>query len=199
MPALAKAHRRSRARRGWPLLTLLGLLLTTGVSAQNPIPRGKGILVERFTRFIEWPNGSLPQGSVFVVCIQGTGETAENLFEYARSHKFKERLCEVRRVRAGSDLGACHLLYVSTSEAARLPQVLGAVADKPILTVGDTDGFGAKGVLINLYQEEKQATPDKRTLLQFEVNLPAIKRSKLVFRSQLLRLGRQVGPEGGRQ
>jgi len=59
------------------------------------------------------------------------------------------------------------------------------VADKPILTVGDTTGFAEKGVLINLYQEER--------LMQFEVNLPAVKRSKLTFSSKLLRLARLVG------
>jgi len=172
------------------LLFALVLLVTSTAGAQIPLGRVKSLFVERFTRFIEWPTGSLPQTGLFVVCIQGTGETAENLFEVARSRKFKDRLCEVRRVRAGSDLTACHLLYIASSEAPRLPQVVEAVAGKPILTVSDAEGFGAKGVLINLYQDEK--------LLQFEVNLPAIKRSKLTFSSQLLRLGRQVGIEGGR-
>jgi hypothetical protein len=190
MRPIGTALWRTRFGRVWRIAGALALLLLASTAtAQISMGRLKSLFVERFTRFIEWPNGTIPDGGLFVVCIQGTGETAENLFEVARSRKFKDRLCEVRRVRAGSDLSACHLLYIASSEAPRLPQVMSAVSGKPILTVSDAEGFGAKGVLINLYQDEK--------LMQFEVNLPAIRRSKLVFSSQLLRLGRQVGAEGG--
>jgi hypothetical protein len=191
MPALGTAQRRTRVPRGWRLVAAIALLLIgSTAAAQISMGRLKSLFVERFTRFVEWPSGTLVDGGPFVVCIQGTGETAENLFEVARSRRFKDRLCEVRRVRAGSELGSCNLLYIANSEGPRLPQVMEAIAGKPILTVSDAEGFGAKGVLINLYQDDK--------LMQFEVNLPAIKRSKLVFSSQLLRLGRQVGgAEGG--
>jgi hypothetical protein len=154
--------------------------------------RLKSLFVERFTRFIDWPAQALPPGAPFVVCIQGTGETVEDLLDLARSRKFKDRLCEVRRVRAGSDLDSCHLLFVAGSESAHLPQVIAAVAGRPILTVSDSAGFADQGVLINLFQEGK--------LMHFEINLPAVKRTKLTFSSQLLRLGRLVGgpvpPEG---
>jgi hypothetical protein len=169
-------------------LALAVMLFLVGAStayAEISVGRLKSIFVERFTRFIEWPMAALPEGAPFVVCIEGTGETAESLFEMARSHKFKDRLCEVRRVRAGSDVNSCHLLYLASSEAAHLPQVVGAVSGRPILTVSDAAGFGDKGVLINLFQDEK--------LMHFEINLPAVKRSKLTFSSQLLRLGRLVG------
>jgi hypothetical protein len=190
MRPLGTALWRARFGRVWRIAGVLALLLLASTAtAQISMGRLKSLFVERFTRFIEWPNGTIPDSGLFVVCIEGTGETAENLFEVARSRKFKDRLCEVRRVRAGSDLSACHLLYIASSEAPRLSEVMAAVSGKPILTVSDAEGFGAKGVLINLYQDEK--------LMQFEVNLPAIRRSKLVFSSQLLRLGRQVGAEGG--
>jgi hypothetical protein len=169
-------------------LVLAIALLIAGAStayAQISVGRLKSIFVERFTRFIEWPAAALPEGAPFVVCIEGTGETAENLFEVARSRKFKDRLCEVRRVRAGSDINSCNLLYLSSTEAAHLPQVVAASAGRPILTISDAVGFADRGVLINLFQDEK--------LMHFEINLPAVKRSKLTFSSQLLRLGRLVG------
>ena len=166
------------------LAALLALGVPSPAHAQISVGRLKGLFVERFTRFIEWPAPALGDSTPFVVCIQGTGDTAENLFEVARSRKFKERPCEVRRVRAGSDLAACHLLYLAASEAARLPQVLAAIADKPILTVSDSTGFAHKGVQINLYQQQQ--------LMSFEINFGAVKRSKLQFSSKLLRLGKLV-------
>jgi hypothetical protein len=181
-----RAPRASRRLRHALCLVLALALLgpaTTG-QAQISVGRLKSIFVERFTRFIEWPPSGLPAGAPFVVCVQGVDETAEDLFELARVKKFKERLCEVRRVRVGSDLNACHLLYIAGSEAPRLPQVLAAVGGKPILTVSDSAGFAAKGVLINLYQNAQR--------MSFEINLAAVKRSKLTFSSQLLSLGRLV-------
>jgi hypothetical protein len=181
-------HQRLPVRRRWLRLVTLPILLvavSSAAYAQISAARLKSIFVERFTRFIDWPAAVLPEGSPFVVCIQGTGDTAENLFEVAQARKFKDRLCEVRRVRAGSDLNGCHVLYLAGSEAPHLPQVMAAISGRPILTVGDTAGFADKGVLINLLQQEK--------LMQFEINLPAVKRSRLTFSSQLLRLGRLVG------
>jgi hypothetical protein len=172
-------------RRWAGLAALLLVAAASTAYAQISVGRLKGIFVERFTRFVEWPQSALPDGAPFVVCIEGTGDTAENLFEVARSRKFKDRVCEVRRVHAGSDLKGCHLLYVAASEGPHLSDVMAAVSGRPILTVGDASGFADKGVLINLFQEEK--------LMHFEINLPAVKRSKLTFSSQLLRLGRLVG------
>lgn len=191
---MSETRRSVRARRRFLLALGVGLALGAGgiAWAEISVGRLKSLFVERFTRFIDWPAEALPKGAPFVVCIEGSGETAENLFEVARSRKFKDRLCEVRRVRAGSELGSCHLLYLAASEAAHLPQVVAEVSGRPILTVADSSGFAEKGVLINLFQQEQ--------LMQFEINLPAVKRSKLTFSSQLLRLGRLVGgsppPEG---
>lgn len=176
---------KAKTIRRWAALVLALLAAAQVAHAQISVGRLKSLFVERFTRFIEWPASSLPENAPFVVCIQGTGETAESLLEVARTRKFKDRACELRRVRAGSDLATCHLLYISGSEASRLPQVLSAVAGKPILTVSDAPGFGEKGVQINLYQEQQ--------LMNFEINLGVVKKSKLQFSSKLLRLGRLVG------
>jgi hypothetical protein len=181
-------HQRAPVPRRGYLALAVALIIAAAAStayAQISVGRLKSIFVERFTRFVEWPSTALPDKAPFVICIEGTGETAESLWEMARARKFKDRLCEVRRVRAGSDVNSCHLLYLSASEAAHLPEVVSAVAGRPILTISDAAGFGDKGVLINLFQEEK--------LMHFEINLPAVKRSKLTFSSQLLRLGRLVG------
>jgi hypothetical protein len=181
----------TRARLLLRLLALAGLMAAGTAAAQISMGRLKSLFVERFTRFVDWPAGTLRPDGQFVVCIQGSGETADNLFALANARRFKDRMCEVRRVHPGSNLGGCHLLYIAASEEPRLPAVLAEVAGKPVLTVGDAAGFGAKGVLINLYQEDK--------LMNFEINLPAVKRSKLTFSSQLLRLGRLVSepPPGG--
>jgi hypothetical protein len=156
--------------------------------AQLSLGHLKSLYIERFTRFIDWPGETLSKNGPFVLCIQGNGDTAADLARVAPSRPFKDRPAEVRRLRPGADLSGCHVLYLAGTELPRLPQVIESISGKPILTVSDTPGFGDRGVLINLFQENR--------FLRFEINLPAVKRSKLVFSSQLLRLARPVG-EGG--
>jgi hypothetical protein len=156
-------------------------------AASRSVEELKTMYIERFTRFIEWPSGALPAAAPFVVCIQGSGGAAGDLGSMAASRQFKERSCEVRRVRAGSSLGGCHLLYIAPSEAPRLVQILEAVSGKPVLTVGDSQGFAERGVLINLFEESGY--------LRFDINMAAVQASPLKFSSRLLRLGRQVQPQ----
>jgi YfiR/HmsC-like len=171
---------------GGDSLTLVALLVALQVS-DTAVSEGqiKGLLVERFTRFIEWPPAALPEGSPFVLCVLGTGQVADELARMSRGRRFKERRADVRRLRPQDDLGSCRLLYIAPSEAPRLRQILAAVADKPVLTIGDTPGFAVSGTLINFYHEGE--------FLRFEINLSAVGRSKLKFSFKLLRLARVVG------
>ncbi|NIM14623.1 MAG: DUF4154 domain-containing protein, partial [Candidatus Aminicenantes bacterium] len=58
------------------------------------------------------------------------------------------------------------------------------VGSKPILTVGDTKGFGQKGVIINLYIE--------KDAVRFEINHEASKKASLQMHSQLFAIGKVV-------
>jgi hypothetical protein len=166
---------------------LLLLALWPGpVAAQMSVGQVKGIFIERFTRFIEWPASALPADQPFQVCIQGSGETADDLARVAASRKFKDRPCRVRRLTGGAHPGGCHVLFVAGSEWARLGRVLQQAEGQAILTVADSPGFAQRGVHINLYQEGR--------FMRFEINTAQVRDSPLTFSSQLLRLGRPVGP-----
>ena len=173
------------------LLALVGLLLPLGAPAQVSEAELKAQVIDRFTQFIEWPRVALPDAARFVVCIVGESDTADHLATLAGSRRFKARACEVRRrghagagARAEADLAACHLLYIAGSEDAQLPKLLSALADRPVLTISDHDGFAERGVIINLFQEGRY--------VRFQINLGAVTRSKLSVSSKLLRLARIV-------
>jgi YfiR/HmsC-like len=81
-------------------------------------------------------------------------------------------------------INSCQIVFIASSEASRLPEVLTYTEGHPILTIGDTDGFASKGALINFYPSGEY--------VRFEVNSLAIQRSKLKFSSRLLKLARFV-------
>jgi hypothetical protein len=66
-----------------------------------------------------------------------------------------------------------------------LAAILRETEGRPVLTIGDTDGFAQAGVILNLY------TFDQR--VRIEANTTAAARAGLRLSSQLLRLARIVG------
>ena len=43
----------------------------------------------------------------------------------------------------------CHILFLDLDQEKRLEETIAYVKNYPVLTVGDTEGFTEKGVLIN--------------------------------------------------
>ena len=81
----------------------------------------------------------------------------------------------------------CHVLLLCSCDNVRIEsprQIIEALADSPILTVGETDGFLESGGIINFITEE-----DK---VRFEINAAAAKKRGLRISSKLLRLAKRV-------
>lgn len=174
----------------------LGSARTRADEAQDKsrlFARRTALLIENFTRYIEWPASALQENGPFVLCLQGSSETAEELNRVAGIVKFKKRPTAVRRVRPGDDLGSCHLLYLAPSEKGRLAQIVLALSDHAVLIVSDNPGFVEHGVHFNFFPVVR-SSPTPGTYPQFEWSVPAVSRSKLLIAPLLLRQGRGVEP-----
>ena len=95
-----------------------------------------------------------------------------------------KRTVVIRRIRRLSEVKDSAVLFIASSEAHRIDTILNTVGSKPILTVGDTKGFGQKGVIINLYIENNA--------VRFEINHEASKKASLQMHSQLFTIGKVV-------
>jgi hypothetical protein len=148
----------------------------------------KAEFLERFTRFIDWPPSAFAgQTAPFVVCLMGNHPFGDYIDKMVRDRLIKDRPTLLRRPTEAVETLGCHLLFVAGSEDKRLAKVLAHTAERPILTVSDTRGFAARGVLVNFYRDDKK--------VRFEINAAAAKRSGLKFSSKLLKLGKLVGGE----
>lgn len=78
-----------------------------------------------------------------------------------------------------SNLERFDAIFICRSESDRLNGILFSTKDKPILTMGDTRDFAARGVMINLI-----VTKGK---INIEVNLKATRASKIEINSHLLK------------
>jgi hypothetical protein len=170
---------------------VLGFALRPGSSAAAEAPRElpeytlKAEFVERFTRFVEWPETALGDPNVpFVIGVWGQSPFESYLDQLAASRRIKGHPVWVLSVGRIEDLDHCQLVFISGSTRGALLRVLGRTAGRPILTVADTSGFGEAGVIINFFKDEDR--------LRFEVNEAAAERTGLRLGAQLLQLARMV-------
>lgn len=148
----------------------------------------KAEMIERFCRFVEWPEdvlGSLNEP--FVIGLLVEDEVGKHLRNMAKTRRIQRRSMEVRLVTKPNDVLSDHVVWVGAGDRAAIAMVIAMTRGRPILTVGSSAGLAEHGVLINIIPVG--------TRLAFEVNLAEARSSGLTFSSKLLRLARIVEKE----
>jgi hypothetical protein len=164
------------------------LLILAGAVAQGeqvPEYELKAELLARFASFIEWPGSA--ESRPFVIGVAGQNPFGGYLDKIAASRRIKGRAVVIRPIAELPQLDGCDIVFIAASERSRLATLLAHTDSHPILTVGDTSGYAASGVLINFYTSGET--------VRFEINESAVERSGLKVSSKLFKLARLVEPE----
>jgi hypothetical protein len=144
----------------------------------------KAAFLYNFTKFVDWPPSAFAdERSTFKICVLGQDPFGKTLEELAKGGEAGRNLT-VLRVDEMSRPAGCQILFISRSERARMPQILGQLRDAPVLTVADTDGFLDHGGIINFTLEKSK--------VRFEINHQAAERAGIKISSKLLRLASHV-------
>src|SRR6185312_15850857 len=91
----------------------------------------KAEFLERFTRFIEWPDDSPLNNpdKPFCICVAGKNPFGSYL---------KGKAVEIHQIeQLPEELPKCQILFIAQSEKNKLGDILKLTDGKPILTVGD--------------------------------------------------------------
>jgi hypothetical protein len=149
--------------------------------------RAKATYLANFAYFVEWPGEAFatPQAPL-LICVDGDFSFGSSLAEKTGSVSLASRHIEVRWLRKETieALRACHILFISRSEAKRYGMVLGFVRGANILTVGETPDFLANGGTVSFSLQ--------RGALQFEVNIAAADEAHLKISSKMLAIAKNV-------
>ena len=82
----------------------------------------------------------------------------------------------------------CQLLFIAASvPQSQQDEVVRKLKGAPILLVGETEGFAARGGCINFYRDRQN--------VRFEINIDAGRGQHLQFNAQLLKVARLVKGE----
>ena len=124
---------------------LLWLSLFNNAYSQEKEYQVKAAFLYNFTKFIEWPPEALNSKN-FRICVIGN-----NPFDGALAPLEKKTLqnltIKVDSKVTLTGISSCNVLYVSSSEAGNIEEIIEKAKSTPILTVSDIDGFINSGEL----------------------------------------------------
>jgi hypothetical protein len=172
------------AGRGGPLRLALMLALLAGARggfAENalPEPQVKAAFLVNFPKYVDWPVDAFAQtNSPIIVATLGETDLGDHLRKMIQGRTVNGRPLHFKVIAENDPGRDFHILFIPDSARRRLPAVLEKLKDSPVLTVGETDDFLARGGVINLTRRDQK--------VRLEVNLPAARQAGLKISSKLL-------------
>ena len=175
--------------------------LTVAMTVATPLPleaagaerpteyEVKAAFLYNFAKFVKWPDDE-PLGATFVIAVLGTDPFGPALDSTLAGKTVLDRSVEIRRIDSVAAASGAQILFIGSSEKARLGEIVTALGTARVLTVGDMDGFVERGGMIGFKLRQE--------VVRFDINLDQVNRAGLKMSSQLVRLAQRViSREGG--
>ena len=170
-------------------LGLVWLLAGAGGYAQQSQPTEyqiKAAFLFNFARFVEWPKEALNGAtSPMIIGILGENPFREDLARTIGNKTVDNHPVMIKEFRSAAEATNCHVLFVSTSEKKKLPEIFQSLKGTSVLTVGETDRFTESGGIINFVMEG--------TKIRFQINKGAAEGAGLKISSKLMTLASRTG------
>lgn len=168
-------------RRKIVLLIILAAGLNGRISfCQTRESLVKAGYIEKFTHFVQWPetpDRDDPQ-DVFNIAVIGENTLGEDLTDLFNKTTVKDKSVRITNISSLDQIKDCNILFISASEKDNLDDILNYTTGKPMLTISDNKGFGRKGVIINMFEDNNY--------IRYEINRTSLDKSGLVINSLLL-------------
>ena len=172
-------------------MTVLSLNLTIGVATgfagsargQEPAPseyQMKAAYLYNFAKFVKWPPTSLAANDPLVIGVLGP-DPFDGALDAIRSKTIGGHPLAIRRIKSLSEVKSCHVLFISSSEKKRWPEISQALAGSSVLTVSENwDHFTEAGGMIYFFMDDRHVC--------FDINVEAARQASLEISSKLILL-----------
>jgi len=177
-----------RRLRATVIRLLCGVMLLLALSPARAAPSEyelKAAFIYQIAKFVEWPSTGMPvdTGKPLRLCVLGSNPFGAALGSI-RGKSVNERRMEVSLLDMDAGIGECAILFVTAPAEKHLERIAALSRGTGVLTIGDTQGFAGRGVMVNFFQQDGK--------IRFEVNLDAARHGGLKISSKLLSLARIV-------
>ena len=177
----------------WGFLAVVWLLLAPQAacaeSAMNSESVVKVALLYKLAQFVSWPPpeqaGPTSATTVsFRFCVLNE-QSLDEALAALEGRSVGDRAIAVKRLRSGSNPNTCDLLFLGkAASASERWQILEQCRGRPILTISDSDGFAARGGMVEITKRRKR--------LAFRINLAATRDTGIRIAAPLLDLSTVV-------
>lgn len=201
-PAFGKVNRSAGSRIPLAAQPAAWLSFLIGISLLLLVPRAmiaqaktaneyevKAAFLYNFAKFVEWPASawSSPK-QPFTFCVLGKDPFGSALDDAVVGKTIADRPISVVRAGRIKDLPECQIVFVSTSESLKSPEILAGLRGRNVLVVGEAEDFACSGGTIQFVLEGNH--------VRFAINPDAAERAKLKISSKLLALAVVVRDAG---
>ncbi len=170
------------------VLIMLLIFISFQSFSQSNVYVLKAVYLEKFSRFVTWPEECLMNNhdKSFVISVIGRTPLTKNLEQIYSIQKINNKKVTIKRISNLYEIENSHILVIAESERKNLQNILSLTKNMPVLTISEAPGFAKKGVLINFFEENKK--------LRFEINETAVLQSPLQMSFYLLNSAKIVNP-----
>lgn len=181
---------RASSIHSWVVLISFGWMLPDSPALPQNSDRDYEIyhiqaaFIYNFIDYVTWPE-SVPRRQHFRIGILGL-DPFEDAFVPIEGTQVRGQTIQIHKSDRFADLQDCHILFISSSEARRLPAILQELGKTPALTVSDMDRFAKMGGMIQFYVTDVGG----ELKVRFDINKERVDASGLRMSFKLLSLAR---------
>jgi YfiR/HmsC-like len=148
----------------------------------------KAAFLFNFVKFVEWPAASFSRADEpLVIGVVGEDPFGDDLDRILRNKSINNRPLKLKRCQNGQNPTGCHLVFISQSEKARMPEIVRSLKGSSVLLVSELEGFLELGGMIRFYLDSNN--------VRFEINPRSAERAGLKISSKLLGVAKVVRVE----
>jgi hypothetical protein len=145
----------------------------------------KAAYLFNFGKFVTWPDkGVAGNTGSFEICVLGEDPFGVVLDSTLTGATISGKGVAAKRITKPQEVDSCRILFISSSEGAHLPEVLGALDKASVLTVSDIPQFSQRGGMIEFVLDGGR--------VRFAVNLSNAEGVGLNLSSELLKVAVKV-------
>jgi len=167
---------------------ILGSAVVSARQARADVPPEymiKAAYLLNFARLVEWPRDAFTSlDSPVTIGIVGNDPFGDALEQTVEGKRINNRRIDVQRLQWNQDLRRCQIVFISSTDSARIGELTTRLAGLPVLIVGEARQLATRGATINFMIEDDR--------VRFEVNVEAARRARLTVSSQILRVAKIV-------
>ena len=141
----------------------------------------KAAFLYSFVKFVEWPAQAYAgPASPTVIGVLGENVFGEALEKITQNKVINHHPMQFKTFASVAEVTNCQVLFISSSERRRFPEILEALRGRSVLTVSESERFIQDGGMINFVIVDRK--------VRFQINNEPARKAGLVISSDLLTL-----------